>query len=58
MSAVHLTEQAEFLVRVSDGDGDGALSRAEVVAHYDQFIASQATDYGAAITRQQGHEEL
>ena len=53
-----MTEQAEFLVRVSDDDGDGALSRAEVVAHYQQFIASQATDYGAAITRQQGHEEL
>ena len=45
-------------MRVSDGDGDGALSREEVVAHYQQFIASQATDYGAAITRQQGHEEL
>ena len=53
-----MTEQAEFLVRVSDDDGDGALSREEVVAHYEQFIASQATDYGAAITRQQGHEEL
>ena len=31
------------------------LSKEEVVTHYTQFIGSQATDYGKAITR---HEEL
>ena len=47
--------EAEFLVKVSDDDKDGALTAREITDHYTQFTGSQATDYGAAITR---HEEL
>ena len=47
--------EAEFLIAVSDDDKDGALTVQEVLAHYTHFTGSQATDYGAAITR---HEEL
>ena len=47
--------EAEFLVKVSDDDGDGELSKEEIVQHFTHFTGSQATDYGKAITR---HEEL
>ena len=47
--------EAEFLIKVSDDDKDGALTVREITEHYTQFTGSQVTDYGAAITR---HEEL
>jgi len=47
--------EAEFLIKVSDDDKDGSLTAREITDHYTQFTGSQATDYGAAITR---HEEL
>ena len=47
--------EAEFLIKVSDDDKDGVLTAREITDHYTQFTGSQATDYGAAITR---HEEL
>ena len=47
--------EAEFLVKVSDGNSDGVLSKEEILENYTHFTGSQATDYGKAITR---HEEL
>ena len=47
--------EAEFLVKVSDGNSDGVLSKDEILENYTHFTGSQATDYGKAITR---HEEL
>ena len=47
--------EADFLIKVSDDDKDGALTAEEIKKHYTQFTGSQATDYGKAITR---HQEL
>lgn len=42
----HAEAEAKHLVGIADDDKDGKLSPEEVIAHYDTFVGSQATDYG------------
>jgi len=51
----HAEAEARHLVQESDVDGDGQLSKEEVVSKYDLFVGSQATDFGEALTR---HDEF
>jgi len=42
----HAEAEANHLMHLADDDKDGKLSKDEVLAHYDVFVGSQATDYG------------
>lgn len=50
----HAEAEARHLVYESDRDKDGRLTREEIVAKYDLFVGSQATDFGEALVRQPG----
>ena len=49
------TEEAEHLIEKADGvdvgEKDGQLSIEEIVAHHDDFVGSQATNYGAFLPK-------
>ncbi|XP_021239488.1 calumenin [Numida meleagris] len=51
----HAEAEARHLVYESDQDKDGRLTREEIVAKYDLFVGSQATDFGEALVR---HDEF
>jgi len=51
----HVSSEAKHLVSESDGDGDGKISKEEMVEKYDLFVGSQATDFGEIF---KNHEEL
>jgi len=53
--ADHSKAEAKYLVTKADEDNDGSLSKEEVMAHYDLFVGSSATQYGEVLTR---HEEF
>ncbi|XP_071481946.1 calumenin-like isoform X2 [Diadema antillarum] len=51
----HSEAEAKHLIYESDTDKDGQLTKAEILAKYDLFVGSQATDFGEALTR---HDEF
>jgi len=51
----HSEAEAKHLVYESDVDGDGELTKEEVLEKYDLFVGSQATDFGEALSR---HDEF
>ncbi|MFH4981793.1 hypothetical protein AB6A40_008502 [Gnathostoma spinigerum] len=42
----HADAESKHLMGIADEDKDGKLSLEEILAHYDTFVGSQATDYG------------
>lgn len=42
----HADAEAKHLIHMADDNKDGALDKDEILAHYDVFVGSQATDYG------------
>lgn len=48
------TEESDHLIGRADDDKDGKLSEKEIVDHNEDFVGSQATNYGAFLP----HEEL
>ncbi|CAL1541320.1 unnamed protein product [Lymnaea stagnalis] len=51
----HSTAEAAHLIRSSDENRDGKLSKEEILDKYDLFVGSQATDFGEALTK---HDEF
>ena len=51
----HAIAEAQHLINASDDNHDGSLTPEEIVAHYDTFVGSQATDWGEALNR---HDEF
>ncbi|XP_018611270.1 calumenin-A isoform X1 [Scleropages formosus] len=51
----HAEAEAKHLVYESDTDKDGRLTKEEIIAKYDLFVGSQATDFGEALVR---HDEF
>jgi len=51
----HAEAESRHLVYESDSDADGKLTKEEILAKYDLFVGSQATDFGEAIMK---HDEL
>ncbi|RUS89550.1 hypothetical protein EGW08_002668 [Elysia chlorotica] len=51
----HSTAEAAHLMRSSDDDGNGRLTKEEILEKYDLFVGSQATDFGEALTK---HDEF
>ncbi|XP_037088010.1 calumenin-B-like [Pollicipes pollicipes] len=51
----HSLAETQHLVHEADADGDGMLSRQEILDKYDLFVGSQATDFGNALY---SHDEL
>ncbi|CAI9740976.1 calumenin-B-like isoform X1 [Octopus vulgaris] len=51
----HLDTEVSHLVRTSDVDQDGKLSKNEILDKYDLFVGSQATDFGEAL---KSHDEF
>lgn len=51
----HAEAEAKHLVQESDSDDDGQLTKDEIMAKYDLFVGSQATDFGEALNR---HDEF
>jgi len=47
----HAEAEANHLVHLVDDDKDGKLSKDEILAHYDVFVGSQATDYGDQLNK-------
>lgn len=47
----HADAEANHLVGMADDDKDGKLSIEEIIAHYDTFVGSQATDYGEQLQK-------
>ena len=54
----HTEAEAKHLVYESDTDGDSKLTKEEILAKYDLFVGSQATDFGEAILRPVDHDEF
>lgn len=44
-------EEAEHLISRADDNKDGKLSKEEIVDHHDDFVGSQATNYGAFLPK-------
>jgi len=42
----HVISEAKHLIKESDSNGDGKISKEEMVEKYDLFVGSQATDFG------------
>ncbi|XP_043479796.1 calumenin-B [Leptopilina heterotoma] len=51
----HAEAEARHLIYEADSDDDKKLTKAEIVAKYDVFVGSQATDFGEALGR---HDEF
>lgn len=51
----HAEAEARHLINEADTDSDEKLTKEEVLAKYDLFVGSQATDFGDALTR---HDEF
>jgi hypothetical protein len=51
----HSEAEARHLMYESDTDGDQKLTKEEILAKYDLFVGSQATDFGEALAR---HDEF
>jgi len=51
----HSSAEATHLVKEADGDGDGVLTKDEILENYDVFVGSQVTDFGEALNR---HDEF
>lgn len=51
----HAEAEARHLVFEADTDADEKLTKAEILAKYDLFVGSQATDFGEALAR---HDEF
>lgn len=47
----HAEAEARHLVGIADDNKDGKLSLEEILAHYDTFVGSQATDYGEQLQK-------
>jgi len=47
----HADAEAKHLIGIADDDKDGKLSKAEILAHHDTFVGSQATDYGEQLQK-------
>lgn len=47
----HAEAEARHLVGIADDNKDGKLNLDEIVAHYDTFVGSQATDYGEQLQK-------
>ncbi|CAI4225636.1 unnamed protein product [Auanema sp. JU1783] len=47
----HAEAEARHLVAIADDNKDGKLSADEIIAHYDTFVGSQATDYGEQLQK-------
>ncbi|KHN83833.1 Calumenin-A [Toxocara canis] len=47
----HADAEAKHLVGIADDNKDGKLSMEEILAHYDTFVGSQATDYGEQLQK-------
>ncbi|CAJ0583182.1 unnamed protein product, partial [Mesorhabditis spiculigera] len=47
----HAEAEARHLMGISDDNKDGKLSHDEIIAHYDTFVGSQATDYGEQLQK-------
>ncbi|CAH1786224.1 unnamed protein product [Owenia fusiformis] len=51
----HIMGEVTHLIDSADKDGDGKLTKEEILDKYDVFVGSQATDFGEALTR---HDEF
>uniref|UniRef100_A0A8D8Y725 Reticulocalbin-3 n=1 Tax=Cacopsylla melanoneura TaxID=428564 RepID=A0A8D8Y725_9HEMI len=51
----HSEAEARHLIYESDADADQKLTKEEILAKYDLFVGSQATDFGEALVR---HDEF
>ena len=51
----HIKSESLHLINISDDDKDGELTKEEIVNHYDNFVGSQATEWGEALNR---HDEF
>lgn len=51
----HVEAEARHLIFESDRDDDERLTKEEILAKYDLFVGSQATDFGEALMR---HDEF
>jgi Ca2+-binding EF-hand superfamily protein len=51
----HAEGEAKHLIESADDDGDGKLSKDEILEHQETFVGSQATDWGDAVVR---HDEF
>ncbi|GLH05521.1 Supercoiling factor [Gryllus bimaculatus] len=51
----HAEAEARHLIYEADSDADQKLTKEEILAKYDVFVGSQATDFGEALTR---HDEF
>ncbi|KAI5732537.1 hypothetical protein M8J76_001438 [Diaphorina citri] len=51
----HSDAEARHLIYESDSDADQKLTKDEILAKYDLFVGSQATDFGEALVR---HDEF
>jgi len=47
----HADAEAKHLIHMADDNKDGTLSKEEILAHYDVFVGSQATDYGEQLSK-------
>ena len=47
--------ETRHLVSEADSDGDGSLTKDEIVEKHDLFVGSQATDFGDILLR---HDEF
>ncbi|XP_073941306.1 reticulocalbin-2-like isoform X2 [Choristoneura fumiferana] len=52
------TEEVEHLFASADDDGDGRLAFEEVLRHHQQFVGSEATDYGNDLMGEHFDDEL
>jgi len=51
-------EEAEHLIKAADADGDGKLTEREIVDSHEEFVGSQATDYGTYLHFVKHKDEL
>lgn len=51
----HAEAEARHLIYEADSDDDQKLTKDEILAKYDVFVGSQATDFGEALGR---HDEF
>ncbi|CAG5898969.1 unnamed protein product, partial [Menidia menidia] len=52
----HADNEAKHLIHETDSDKDGKITKKEILANWNMFVGSQATNYGEDLTRR--HEEL